>query len=97
MLTPASRPALALYALLLVLLAAATTTLAQGVPGTVLLDSYAGATDDAKLTNALADVKTKTYIPAILLSGRTYTFTKTQRRSAASRLLDRLPATSTRS
>lgn len=49
------------------------------MPGTVLLDSYAGATDDAKLTNALADVKTKTHIPAILLSGRTYTFTKTQR------------------
>jgi hypothetical protein len=67
--------ALALLALVLV---ASTTTRAQGVPGTVLLDSYAGATDDDKLTNALADVKTKTYIPAILLTGRTYTFTRTQ-------------------
>jgi hypothetical protein len=67
---------LALVAFLV--LATLPPTQAQGVPGTVLLDDYPGATDDDKLTNALADVQTKTYIPAILLSGRTYTFTRTQ-------------------
>ncbi|ELR20556.1 uncharacterized protein ACA1_052470 [Acanthamoeba castellanii str. Neff] len=67
-------------ALALLLVAALTVQAQSGVPGTVLLDDYPGATDDDKLTAALADVKTKTYIPAILLSGRTYTFTKTQTR-----------------
>jgi hypothetical protein len=65
-------------ALALLLVAVSTVQAQSGVPGTVLLDDYPGATDDDKLTAALADVQTKTYIPAILLSGRTYTFTKTQ-------------------
>eukprot|EP01113_Clastostelium_recurvatum_P008885 TRINITY_DN14232_c0_g1_i2.p1 TRINITY_DN14232_c0_g1~~TRINITY_DN14232_c0_g1_i2.p1 ORF type:complete len:412 (+),score=72.65 TRINITY_DN14232_c0_g1_i2:38-1237(+) len=50
-------------------------------PGTVLLDNYAGSSDDDKLTNALADVvssSSRSFIPAIMLSGRGYTFTKTR-------------------
>jgi hypothetical protein len=55
-------------ALALLLVAALTVQAQSGVPGTVLLDDYPGATDDDKLTAALADVKTKTYIPAISCS-----------------------------
>jgi len=48
------------------------------MPGTVLLDQFAGTTDDDKLTAALQYAAAQTYIPTILLGGRSYTFAKTQ-------------------
>lgn len=48
-----------------------------GWPGTVALDSFSGANDDAKLEAAFAYVKAQPYMPMILFGNRQYTFTQT--------------------
>lgn len=47
-------------------------------PGVASLDSFAGATDEAKLTAALSYAAAQTYVPPIALSNRLYTFTTTR-------------------
>lgn len=48
----------------------------SGTAGGVLLESFAGSTDDAKLTNAFSYVQSQTYKPPIMLvENREYSFT----------------------
>ena len=49
-------------------------TAPSAIYGWTPLDSYAGATDDDKLTAALAYAQAQTYKPTIVLSNRAYTF-----------------------
>lgn len=51
---------------------------ATAVNGVVQLDAYPGATDDDKLTAALADVRAQTKIPAIQFPARTVTLSQTR-------------------
>jgi hypothetical protein len=46
-------------------------------PGEVLLDSFAGANDDAKLAAAMTYASAQTFMPAIRLTNRAHTFTQT--------------------
>jgi hypothetical protein len=50
-----------------------------GLVGGVALDSFAGATDDAKLTAALTYVAAQTVKPPIVFSNRRYDFSQTNR------------------
>ena len=56
------------------------------MPGTVLLDSFPGASDDDRLTAALAYAQAQPFIPTILLGGRAYVFTRTQNTFSGMRL-----------
>lgn len=49
-----------------------------GLPGVVLLDSFSGASDDAKLTNALAYIAAQTYRPALMLGNRYHAFSQSR-------------------
>jgi len=51
---------------------------AGGTPGVVLLDSFAGATDDDKLTAALSYCAAQTQIPAVMLGNRLHNFNLTR-------------------
>lgn len=54
-----------------------TASYAYGpMPGTVLVDQFPGANDDAQLANALNYAAAQTYKPAILFGGRKYSYTK---------------------
>lgn len=53
--------------------------LVAGTPGGVALDSFAGATDDDKLTAALTYVAAQTVKPPILFASRQYNFSQTNR------------------
>lgn len=57
----------------------AITAGAVTIPGGVLLDSFAGATDDAKLTAALTYAAAQTIKPHIFFSNRQYVFTQANR------------------
>lgn len=59
--------------------AAASTTGGAKDFGAVALDTFAGATDDAKLDNALTFAAAQTYPPAIQLSNRQHSFTTMNR------------------
>lgn len=50
---------------------------ANGVAGAVLLDDFAGASDDAKLTTAMSYIAAQTFRPALLLTNRRYQFANT--------------------
>lgn len=50
----------------------------SGSPGIVLLDSFSGASDDAKLTAAMSYAAAQTYRPAIMLGARYHTFAQTR-------------------
>ena len=54
------------------------TAFGSGSPGQVALDSFAGATDDDKLTAALAYVSAQTVKSVIRLANRTYSFTQSR-------------------
>lgn len=47
-----------------------------GMPGLVLLDSFAGSSDDQKLTNAMSYAAAQTYRPGIVLGARYHTFSQ---------------------
>lgn len=59
---------------------AAVNNVASGapLPGVVLLDSFAGATDDDKLTAALTFAQAQTQKPAIMMPNRLVTFTQSR-------------------
>jgi hypothetical protein len=58
--------------------AAPSATAAAAVAGVVQLDAYPGATDDDKLTAALADVRTQAHIPAIQFPARSVSLSQTR-------------------
>lgn len=50
----------------------------SGMPGVVLLDSFSGANDDAKLTNALSYISAQTFRPALMLGNRSHSFSQSR-------------------
>lgn len=60
-------------------LALSTAAGQSAIPGGVLLDSFSGSTDDAKLTNALSYAAAQTVKPHIWFGNRRYDFTTPNR------------------
>jgi hypothetical protein len=60
-------------------LALSTASGASATPGGVLLDSFSGANDDAKLTAAMSYAAAQTVKPAIYIGNRQYSFSQTNR------------------
>lgn len=60
-------------------LALSTASGASATPGGVLLDSFSGANDDAKLTAAMSYAAAQTVKPAIYVGNRQYSFSQTNR------------------
>jgi hypothetical protein len=58
--------------------AAPPAPVGSGTPGVIEVDSFAGATDDAKLTNAIAYASAQTYKPTMRLSSRRWDFSTTR-------------------
>jgi hypothetical protein len=68
-------------------LSTANANATGGIPGAVALDSFAGATDDAKLTAAMSYAAAQTRRPSILFPGRDLTFTQTRQTYSGMRLI----------